>query len=274
MDKIKLLRLKIFQPSAHYRVPFTFSRRHTYPIPPFSTIIGLICNVLGIDNQENEDFKQLKNGLSLSIYGKYDFLNKEYIWFRNLSKESHKSRFGDTESRSINQLIEHPGGQLPIKIDVLENVRLLIYIKHTDENFLNKIKEAFENPVKRIYPLHLGRAEDLLIFEEIKIIEIDPKKEKLYGQLTNYNFTWLIDPNQGEEFIDTNFYPDNYKDFYDKIQGSYHLITSFYEIIEGIRNFRYIPVKLFEGGSFPLHFGKPFKFIFDENIPLFLTKMI
>jgi CRISPR-associated protein Cas5t len=274
MDKIKLLRLKIFQPSAHYRVPFTFLRRHTYPIPPFSTIIGLICNVLGIDNQENEDFKQLKNGLSLSIYGKYDFLNKEYIWFRNLSKKSHKSRFGDTKSRSINQLIEHPGGQLPIKIDVLENVRLLIYIKHTDENFLNKIKEAFENPVKRIYPLHLGRAEDLLIFQEIKIIEIDPKKEKLYGQLTNYNFTWLIDPNQGEEFIDTNFYPYNYKDFYDKIQGSYHLITSFYEIIEGIRNFRYVPVKLFEGGSFPLHFGKPFGFIFDENIPLFLTKMI
>ena len=62
------------------------------------------------------------------------------------------------------------------------------------------------------------------------------------------------------------------------------MITSFYKIIEGIRNFEYVPVKLFEGGSFPLYFGKPFKFILDEDknldedkkesIPLFFAKMI
>jgi CRISPR-associated protein Cas5t len=52
-----------------------------------------------------------------------------------------------------------------------------------------------------------------------------------------------------------------------------------------MRNFEHIPVKLFEGGSFPFCFGKPFEFICDEkeekeekgekgSIPLFFAKMV
>jgi CRISPR-associated protein Cas5, N-terminal domain len=79
---MKILKLKIYQPTAHYRIPFTFARRHTYPIPPYSTVIGLICNVLGIADQKNENFEKIKNGLSLAIYGEYEFLNREYVWLR------------------------------------------------------------------------------------------------------------------------------------------------------------------------------------------------
>jgi CRISPR-associated protein Cas5, N-terminal domain len=67
MSSLKTLRLKIYQPQAHYRVPFTYQRRHTYPIPPYSTVIGLLCNVLGIRNLEgdgepkSEDYEKLKN---------------------------------------------------------------------------------------------------------------------------------------------------------------------------------------------------------------------
>jgi CRISPR-associated protein Cas5, Tneap subtype len=173
---MKILKLKIYQPTAHYRIPFTFARRHTYPIPPYSTVIGLICNVLGIADQKNENFEKIKNGLSLAIYGEYEFLNREYVWLRNLGIESHKSRFSFTENRTINQMPEHPGGQIPTRIDVLENVRLLIYIKHSDEKLLEEMKNALENPKQRIYPIHLGRAEDSVIFEAIDIVELKKKK--------------------------------------------------------------------------------------------------
>jgi len=271
---MKVLKLKIFQPTAHYRIPFTFARKHTYPIPPYSTVIGLICNVLGIERQDGE-FEILKNGLSLAIYGKYKFLNREYVWLRTLSKEEHNRRFGYPENRIIDQMPEHPGGQIPTRIDVLENVNLLIYIKHEDEKFLERMKNAFENPEQRIYHLHLGRAEDLVVFEGIDD-EIKIEKKPLYGKLENYDFTWLVDPERGEKYLDESLNCENYKEFFKKTQGSYHLITSFYKIIEEIRVFEYIPVKLFEGGSFPLYFGKPFEFIFDEkeNIPLFFAKMI
>jgi len=270
---MKVLRLKIYQPSAHYRIPFTSARRHTYPIPPYSTVIGLICNVLGIENQENENFKKLKKGLSLAIYGKYKFLNREYIWLRNLNEKDHERRFGCSDRRIIDQLPEHPGGQIPVRVDVLEEVKLLIYIKYNDEKFLQEIKDAFENPRKRNSPIHLGRAEDWVIFEEINMIELNREKTPLYGRLKDYDFTWLVDPERGKKFLDNGFYPGDYKYFFNKIQGSYHLITSFYEVVEGIRNFEHVPVKLFEGGSFPLHFGKPFEFVMDGHIPLFFAKL-
>jgi len=271
---MKILKLKIYQPTAHYRIPFTFARRHTYPIPPYSTIIGLICNVMGIKGQEDENFEKLKNGLSLAIYGRYEFLNREYVWLRTLKRDSHSNRFGYSENRKIDGTPEHPGGQIPTRIDVLENVELLIYIKNNDEEFIRDLKDSFENPEKRIYPIHLGRAEDLVLFNDVKIFDLKENKRSLYGNLKF--FTWLVDPERGKKYLDGTSDFESYKAFFNKIQGSYHLITSFYKILEKIRNFEYIPVKLFEGGSFPLYFGKPFEFIFDdeENIPLFFAKMI
>jgi len=271
---MKALKLKIFQTTAHYRIPFTIVRRHTYPIPPYSTVIGLICNVSGIKSQDDEKFKKLKNGLSLAIYGKYKSLDREYVWLRSLNRESHNKRFGYPENRYINQIPEHPGGQMPVIIDVLNDVEILIYIKHDDEVFLSEINSSFENPKKRVCPLHLGRAEDLVIFKEINIVE-GLKKEPLYGRLKNYDFTWLIDPERGKKYLDDSLKDcEDYKKFFEKISGSSHLITSFYKIIDGIRVFDYIPVKLFEGGSFPMNFEEPFKFYFDGDIPLFFAKMI
>ncbi|MCM8807891.1 MAG: type I-B CRISPR-associated protein Cas5b [Candidatus Omnitrophica bacterium] len=276
---MKILRVKIYQPHAHYRIPFTYQRRHTYPIPPYSTVIGLICNILGIKDHFNEDFKKLKEGLSLAIYGKFESMTKEYIWFRNLEKKSHISRFGSAENRMIDQIPEHPGGQMPTRIDVLENVNLIIYAHHNEQAFLNKLEESFKNPEKRIYPLHLGRAEDWVIFdgnpeEAIKIIEVDENdKEPFYGKFEYY--TWIPNPERAKEYIDEKIYNDDFKKIYPKIKGSLHLITSLYELKNGFRNFEHIPVKLFEQGDFPFYFGKPFRFIKDKelDIPLFLCKV-
>lgn len=275
MNNIKVLRLKIYQPHAHYRVPFTFRKRHTYPIPPYSTVIGLICNVLGIRDQSDENFKKLKSGLSLAIYGNFESITKEYVWFRNLQKEYHVEKFGIIENRKDQELPEHPGGQMPTRIDVLENVRLVVYIALSDEEFLETLKNAFIEPTKRVYPLHLGRAEDLIVFdgkkdEAVKIIKIDTSKKKpFYGRFEFY--TWIPDPEQGEIFIDKKLY----NEFYQRVKGSSHLITSFYELKNGVREFVRISVKLFEQGDFPFYFGKPFEFVKDEelDIPLFLCRM-
>lgn len=294
---MKILRLKIYQPHAHYRIPFTFARRHTYPVPPYSTVIGFISNVLGIKGpievpekykipQLNSiSFNYFANGLFLAIYGRFESMTREYVWFRNLKVESHKSRFASPTNRIIDQIREHPGGQMPTRIDVLENVNLVIYIKHNDEKILDNLKELIKNPEKRIYPLHLGRAEDWIVFdgepeESIKIVE-KIEKDKFLGRFEYY--TWIPDyreRNGIKEFEYVGLFKDNaqkenYKKFFDKIYGSSHLITSFYHLKNGIRVFEHIPVKLFEGGSFPLDFGKPFEFLIDKEteIPLIFTKV-
>ena len=183
---MKVLKIKIYQPTAHYRMPFTYQRRHTYPIPPYSTVIGFLCNLLGIDYQGNELYEELQN-CRLSVSGKFEIKLTEYIWFRNLSKASHERCFGSASIREKNGEVNHIGGQSPMRIDVLENMHLNIHLSSENEEFLHKLEKYLHNPVNRLESIHLGRAEDWLVFESIKMIDlISCSKDKNYN-----NFFWI-----------------------------------------------------------------------------------
>lgn len=243
---MNILRLKIYQPQAHYRIPFTYLRRHTYPLPPYSTVIGFIVNALGIFNQEDDLYKNGIKKLKISIAGRFDSKTTEYIWFRNLGKDSHKSRFGYLENRELNGHIEHIGGQSPMSIDVLNEVRLVIYLYHTDLNYLNKIKEGISNPVNRLEILHLGRAEDWIVFEEEpKLLSID-NFEFNCSDADYKHFFWI--PEKIFQF-------DNYKIDYQQFDGLLYNLTTFCEIENyqetfnrhGVRKFEYMRTKLNDG---------------------------
>lgn len=65
---MELLRIKLKQSKAHYRKEETIDNRMTYPLPPFSTVIGAIhraCN-----------FKRYHE-MDISIQGRYASLSKE-----------------------------------------------------------------------------------------------------------------------------------------------------------------------------------------------------
>ncbi|HWP93517.1 MAG TPA: type I-B CRISPR-associated protein Cas5b [Thermodesulfobacteriota bacterium] len=232
----KALRIRIYQPQAHYRVPFTYQRRHTYPIPPYSTVIGLLCNVLGIRNlktqgepKEDANYKKLKE-LKISIAGRFESKTTEYTWLRNLSKDSHIIRFGSTNIREINGHIEHIGGQSPVLIDILSEVKLFIYLANNDEVFLKKIKTSLENPTQRLYPIHLGRAEDWIVFEEISSIFELEYKEKI--QDGNYrNFFWIP-----KHYVRNGQTP-----------GLRYRVPTFYKLTNGVRNFEYEDAFLNDG---------------------------
>lgn len=261
----KVLRVKIHQPDAHYRIPFSYRRRFTYPIPPYSTVKGFICNLLGIKNENDEKFIKLKDGLSLAIYGRYENIVKEYIWFRNLEKKSHIGKFNSPSNRIIDKTPQHPGNQIPVKIDVLHNVNLIIYIYHSSDEFLKEIVSAFKDPKERNSVIHLGRSEDWLVFEEIKMIELS---ENFVMKIPF--FTWL----PSEEFVNQDFmFFDNYKSFFDGINGNIFRLPTFYTIDGNNQRIfsEYITVKLFEGGSF-----RKQKFYCDnelENLPVIFANI-
>lgn len=260
----QVLRIKIHQPDAHYRIPFSYQRRFTYPIPPYSTIKRLICNLMGIKNEVDEKFTKLKDGFLLAIYGKYENIVKEYIWFRNLRKDPHIAKFNSPANRIIDKTPQHPGGQVPIIIDVLNDVSLAIYIYHTDENFLEEIMNVFKEPKEKISIIHLGRSEDWLVFEEIKMIELS---ENFAIKIPF--FTWL----PSNKFIDNNFLFDNYKNFYEEINGNIFKLPAFYTITKKNQRIfsKYIKVKLYEGGNF-----RKQKFYCDnelENLPVIFANI-
>jgi len=265
MEQTKqVLKIKIYQPSAHYRVPFSYQRRFTYPIPPHSTVKGLICNLMGIRDESDERLVKIKEGLSLAIYGKYESLVKEYTWFRNLSKDSHVDKFHSVTNRIIDKRPQHPGGQMPVTVDVLQDVNLLIYIYHPDKDFLEKIKDAFENPSERLSIIHLGRSEDWLVFQEIKW----PVELRQQSAMNIKYFTWI----PAKEYTEEDFINRDYDNFFNGLNGNIFRLSTFYKITDSNQRVfdEYVTVKLYEGGSF-----KKMKFYVDsnENIPVIFARL-
>ncbi|MCS7164425.1 MAG: type I-B CRISPR-associated protein Cas5b [Thermodesulfovibrio sp.] len=260
---MRVLKLKIYQPQAHYRIPFTYQRRHTYPIPPYSTVKGMLCNLLGIrkgiERIENkisdDDMMKLKKlmQLKVSICGNFQSKSSEYIWFRNLSKNSHIERFGYSENRKVSGGIEHPGGQMPVIIDILNDVEVVIYLFHENSGFIEIIKKSFlEEPSMRIYPLHLGRAEDFIVISEISEIDL-----KVLEVEANYDkFFWIPE----------RIYKNNECNFeFNKIIGITYNLPTFYFISSGRRNFEYARFKLNDGdlGGIRMFFDE------IEKLPVF-----
>ena len=259
---MKALKIKIYQPTAHYRMPFTYQRRHTYPIPPYSTVIGFLCNMLGIDNQENEWFKWIQN-CKLAVSGKFEIKLTEYIWFRNLSKNSHEKYFGSIETREKNGEINHFGGQSPMRIDVLENMQLNIHLASENDKLLQDLKEYLHNPLNRLETVHLGRAEDWLVFKSIEMEDLIPSsKDKNF----NYFFwipqyAWLPEPLSFD---------------FECTEGLFYNLPTFATIKDydktynrnAERSFKYMRSKLSDGAI------KGVKdYLFDGEVPVFLADL-
>ncbi|MGC9140674.1 type I-B CRISPR-associated protein Cas5b [Athalassotoga sp.] len=136
---MKVLRLKIFQETACYKHPFALKVAQTYPLPPYSTVKGMIHDLL----KANEYIP-----LSISIQGKYESLisNLQDMFFYK------------GEEWTIR----------PTTIHLLYNVNLIIHINGS-EDILERLKDIFTNPSE--YP-SLGRKEDLVRIDEVKMVNV------------------------------------------------------------------------------------------------------
>lgn len=260
---MSILRLIIYQPQAHYRIPFTFQRRHTYPIPPYSTIIGFLCNACGIDDQNNDLYNTLKES-KISIAGRFEHKTTEMIWFRNMSKEAHINTFGDISIREKHGGVAHPGGQSPMKIDVLENVELVVYIYNNNDK-LEDIKNKLENPQYRLQPLHIGRAEDWIVYKNISIIEDNKIEFKRRDGRYPY-FFWIP-----EKIFTLN---NDYKLDWNSFDGLLYILTTFSSIENYETHHNHTGKRIYNRIHAKLNDGKIIntKCLFDNdlNIPIFL----
>ena len=188
------LYIELFQPYAQYRNPFTFYYAQSYPLPPKSTIIGMLQNAtndwygnkLGVDNWWN---------LKLSIHGGFE----SAFWnYQQLIK-------GDTELRKRGNIIEIwnkpkdkylplygpvKSQRTPVYQQELFNGHLFIFVRG-DEKLLEEIRDALEKPQKILY---LGRSEDIVFIRKVELVS--PKKifegdEKVSGDIRLHYPTYI-----------------------------------------------------------------------------------
>ena len=144
---MKAIKLKLYQNMMNYKVPTSFQLKESYPLPPYSTVIGMVHSLC--------DFKEYKP-MKISISGNY-FSKVNNLYTRH-------------EFNNSDNVIKGPA-----TIELLVDVNLTIHIIPEDqsEEFLNMIFEAFKYP--REYP-SLGRREDIVLIKDVKIVDVEKKK--------------------------------------------------------------------------------------------------
>ncbi|MEM5782413.1 MAG: type I-B CRISPR-associated protein Cas5b [Candidatus Aenigmatarchaeota archaeon] len=166
----KTLFIKIFQPFAQYRNPFTFYYAQTYPLPPKSTVIGMLQNAVG-DWYGNEYGIENWWNLKVSVHGGFESV----FWnYQNLIKGEIELKKENEKLVLYNQGLPLYGEGItsqrsPVYQQELFNGHLYIFIKGEDE-LIEKIKKSLEKPTKVLY---LGRSEDIVFIRNVK--EITPK---------------------------------------------------------------------------------------------------
>lgn len=250
------LRIELELSQAHFRKPWSFSIRHTYPVPPFSTVIGFLCNVLG------DKGLLFQNDFGLAVFSRFESLDCEYTWLRNLSPKAHKAKYHSYSNRQLrDNNIEHPGGQSPVRIFVLNDVKLLLYLNCENENLYSLIQEGFKRPGQWFSHLHLGRSEDWVVVKSAEVVKLEKKS---YSGKTEY-MTWIPSP---EEYLNAGK-TDGYERTFHTLKGRTMLIPAKYEIVSvnntRLRNFEWKKVKVLESQNYPITLtSESFEYLIDS----------
>jgi len=215
---MRALRLKVYQETACYTRPFANKVTETYPLPPYSTVKGMIHSVM--------DAKELLP-FTLSIQGDYDSMIVDY----------RKTYF--VKKKTVNMPIVFDGlaldtpsfpdmTSMPLYTHMLYNIELVIHVQ-AEEMLLQEIFESFKQNSSHI---SLGRQEDLLRLDSIEFVDVE--ELDLYSDVKTKHSIYIPTLNIHEDEVST---------------GIPYLLNWTYNIKNGIREWQRIPTLYFNKGK-------------------------
>lgn len=206
---MKVLKINLKQPSAHYRNPKIFQTDYvaTLPLPCATTIAGMITYVCG---------RRVSEEIKIGITGTYKYKETEFSRGEDVNYWSEYEKFASKADKDNyqknNKLIgyfkENIIGNLIFIYEVLKEVELNIYIKCSNKEDFNMIYNSFKHP--GVY-INLGRKEDFAVSKNkgdiIEIVEVKTQKIKsirdaVANKLKVKNTYISIDLNKSEKYED------------------------------------------------------------------------
>lgn len=158
---MKSIRLKLKQNLVNYKLSTSFQLKETYPLPPYSTVIGMVHNTCNYT-----EYKPMKISVQGKYHSKVNDLATRYEFKNGMTFDAtrHQIKVGEYGiSRGVSN------------VELLSDVELVIHIVPEDENLVEEIFNAFKTPHEYI---SLGRREDLVVVDEVKIVEISEERIK------------------------------------------------------------------------------------------------
>ncbi|MCB5951160.1 CRISPR-associated protein Cas5 [Enterococcus sp. BWT-B8] len=156
---MKAIKLKLYQNMVNYKKATSFQLKETYPLPPYSTVIGMVHSLCGFTEYQPMDISIQGKYFSKvnDLYTRYEFNNG-----MKYDKARHQIQVGD-----------YGVGQGIATAELLVDVEMVIHIIPEDQTLIEQIEQAFLFPKE--YP-SLGRREDLLVIDRVKVVNIQEEK--------------------------------------------------------------------------------------------------
>lgn len=232
---MKAVKLNAYMETARFPVSLSCSPE-ILPLPPFSTVSGMVHNACGWHEYHDMNF---------FISGK-GYINKELKmqWqggskFKTITEEIKKRWSVIVEDENDSSYTGWV--QAPKTIYYLANLRLEIYIQAVDDD-LEVVYNSLKFPRKF---LSLGRYEDLLRVDDVDIVELQEKNE--IGILKE------------NAYVPESFVSD------DLCSISYNINKKYDYTKKGFRKFNKVRCRYIDKGT------KLFCNLFDNDNPVFLT---
>lgn len=152
----RAVRLQLFQDLVNFKRPASFQLKESYPLPPYSTVIGMVHNLCRYESYYPMD---------ISVQGKYfSKVNDLYTRyeFKNGMKYEKKRHSIDAGGFGI---LRGDATQ-----ELLSELELLLHIIPEDDSEVENIYNALKSPWE--YP-SLGRREDILTINEVSIVALE-----------------------------------------------------------------------------------------------------
>ncbi len=143
---MKALRFELFTPTGIFKTPFSLKGIETYPLPPYSTIIGLLYTAIG-RKWQGEEFQ-------ISIQGRHQALFRDYVRFRKYNRKD--------------KLLE----TVPIEVPILYQLELIVHL-YGEYELLREFAEALKKPQTYLY---LSGGEYAVKIRRIDFVELEERK--------------------------------------------------------------------------------------------------
>ncbi len=226
-----VLKVRLHQHSAVYRNPITTEVVESYPLPPPSTVLGLVHSMLGIPDQKIDS-------MNISIQGDYKVIYRDYQWYKQYGNKNNK-----WEDRPK-----------PIVVHTLYDVYLIIHFYIPDNILLNRVKSCFDKPP--YYP-YIGRAEDIVCIDTLhppRMVEVN--KRLIVAEYTKIG-AYLSGDDAKRLHVRGILYhlPTWLREYQSIIIGNEGLI---------VRDFDWKPIQYIESGSY-IELDEPTEIFVDEE---------
>ena len=158
MSATKGIKLELYQNMVNYKKPTSFQLKETYPLPPYSTVIGMVHKLCGYTEYVP---------MEISVQGKYESKVND-LWTRY---EGFISFEADRHQVKIPVGEKHVGMARGVATaELLVDVELMLHIVPEDQSRIEEIYNALKYPKEYI---SLGRWEDIARIDKVEIVDIE-----------------------------------------------------------------------------------------------------